>query len=207
MDYARWVHEIAPGLWHRTARHDRIHSEVSSYYLEAERVAIDVMTPPHGLDWFTDHGPPEHVVLSNRHHDRHAWRLHERFGSTVHCIRNGLYELDGRGPVEAFDFGDRLPGGIEVHEVDAICPDDTALHIAAHRALLCADGVVGMRSDGELGFVPDHLMDEPARTKERLRNAYRRLLNLDFELLLLAHGRPVLRGGREALRAFLGAER
>jgi len=60
---------------------------------------------------------PEHVVLSNRHHDREAWRVRDAFGSTVHCIRNGVYELEGRGPVEPFDFGDELPGGIVVHEV------------------------------------------------------------------------------------------
>ena len=59
--------------------------------------------------------------------------------------RNGLYELDGRGPVEPFEFGDQLPGEISVHEVDAICPDETALHIPRHRALACADGVVRWR--------------------------------------------------------------
>ena len=64
-----------------------------------------------------EHGSPEHVVLTNRHHDREAWRVRDAFGSTVHCIRNGVYELDGRGAVEPFDFGDELPGGIVVHEV------------------------------------------------------------------------------------------
>jgi hypothetical protein len=48
-------------------------------------------------------------------------------------------------------------------------------------------------------------MDEPAKTKEGLRDAYRRLLDLDFELLLLAHGDPVVSGGKEALRAFADA--
>ena len=51
-------------------------------------------------------------------------------------------------------------------EVGAICPDETALYVPAHRAL-----------------------------------AYRRLLELDFDLLL-AHGDPVLTGGKEALRTF-----
>jgi hypothetical protein len=81
-------------------------------------------------------------VLTNRHHDRDAWRLHEAFGCTVHCVRNGVHELEGRGPVEPFDFGDELPGEIFVHEVDAICPDETALHIPRHRAVPVADGVV-----------------------------------------------------------------
>jgi len=195
--------ELAPGLWHWTARRKSIGAEVSTYYLEAERVAIDPMIPPDGLEWFAAHGAPEHAVLSNRHHDRDAWRLREEFGCVVHCIRNGLYELDGRGPVEAFDFGDELPGGIVVHEVDAICPDETALHIPRHRALACADGVVRWEASDELGFVPDFLMDDPEDTKQRLREAYGSLLALDFDLLLLAHGDPVVGGARDALRAFV----
>lgn len=194
--------EIAPGLWHWTARRRSIGSEVSSYYLESERVLIDPMIPPEGLEWVEQHGPPEHAILTNRHHDRDAWRLHAAFGCTVHCIRNGLYELEGRGPVEAFDFGDRLPAEIWVHEVDAICPDETALYIPGHRALACADGVIRERS-GELQFVPDSLMDEPEQTKAGLRAAYRGLLELDFDLLLLAHGDPVVGGARDALREFV----
>jgi glyoxylase-like metal-dependent hydrolase (beta-lactamase superfamily II) len=195
------MRELAPGLWHWSARHDRIHVLVSSYYLAQSRVLIDPMVPRDGLSWFEEHGIPEHVLMTNRHHDRHAWRLRDEFGCAVHCISNGTYELEGRGSVEPFDFGDELPGGVVVHEVDAICADETALHIPSHGALACADGVIG--SDGQLSFVSDRLMDDPEQTKQGLREAYRRLLDLDFDLLLLAHGEPVAEGGKAALRAFV----
>ncbi len=196
------MQEIAPGLWHWSARHEHIHMDVSSYCLLPDRVVIDPMVPVEGLEWFEQHGPPEHVLLTNRHHDRDAWRLRDAFDCTVHCIRNGLHELEGRGPVEAFDFGAHLPGGAIVFEVDSICPDETALHIPAYRALACADGVVRWPGHDGLAFVPDQLMDDPDRTKVGLRDAYRRLVELDFELLLLAHGDPIVRSGKEALRAF-----
>jgi hypothetical protein len=197
------VQEIAPGLWHWTARHEHINTDVSSYYLLDERVLIDPMTPAEGLEWFELHAPPRHVLLTNRHHDRHAWRFREAFGCNVHCTANGLHALDGRGPVEPFDFGEELPGGIVAYEVDAICPDETALHIPAHRALACADGVVRWAGKERLTFVPDQLMDEPEQTKSALRESYRRLLDLDFDLLLLAHGDPVVGGAKDALRAFV----
>lgn len=197
------VREISPGLWHWTARHEHIGAQVSSYYLADERVLIDPMVPPEGLDRLREHGAPEHVLLTNRHHDRHSWRLRDEFGCTVHCIRNGIYELEGRGRVEPFDFGDELPGGVIVHEVDAICPDETALYIPRHHAIACADGVVRFRGGDELEFVPDQLMDDPEETKRGLREAYARLLELDFDLLLLAHGEPVVGGAKEALRTFL----
>jgi hypothetical protein len=196
--------EIAPGIWHWTARHPRIGIDVSSYYLVAERVAIDPLVPPEVERLFERLGAPEHVLLTNRHHDRDAWKLHGRYGCQVHCVREGVHELDGRGPVVAFEFGDRLPGGIRALKVDAICPDETALHIPAHRALALADGVVRMTADGPLGFVPDELMDEPEQAKRGLRRAYREILDsgIEVELLLLAHGAPVTSAGGLALRRF-----
>ena len=80
-----------------------------------------------------------------------------------------------------------------VHEVDAISPDESALHIPEVSALAVADGVVGY--DG-LRFVSDGLMDDPEETKAGLRAAYARLSDeLYFENLLVAHGDPVV-GGR-----------
>jgi glyoxylase-like metal-dependent hydrolase (beta-lactamase superfamily II) len=194
------MREITPGLWHWTARHDHIDADVSSYYLERERVLLDPMIPPEGIEWLKEHGPPEHVLLTNRHHDRDSWTLGEHFGCTIHCVRNGMAELKGRGPAEPFDFGDELPGGAIVHQVDAICPDETALHIPSHRALACADGVI--HYGAELGFVPERFMDDPERTKRELRDAYARLLDIDFDVLLLAHGTPWVGGAKQALRRF-----
>jgi glyoxylase-like metal-dependent hydrolase (beta-lactamase superfamily II) len=200
------MEEIATGLWHWSALHEHTGLQAHSYLLAAERVVLDPMLPGEGLEWFERHGRPEHVLLTNRHHDRDAWILREAFGCEVHCPRSGLQELVGRGALAPFDFGDELPGGVIAHEVDAICPDETALEIPAHRALACADGVVRWPQQPELlTFVPDFLMDDPPQTKAALCAAYRRLLALDFDLLLLAHGEPVVGGGREALRAFVEA--
>ncbi len=199
------MHEITPGLWHWTARHERIGSQVSSYYLVAERVLLDPMLPPGGMDWFEQHSTPAHVLLTNRHHDRQAWALQAKLGCQVHCIENGCHELEGRGQVTPFEFGDELPGGIRVHEIDAICPDETALHIPAHGALACADGVVRWPGVDGLTFVPDRLMDDPPETRAALAAAYRALLDLDFDRLLLAHGDPVTSGGKRALERFIAA--
>jgi hypothetical protein len=125
------VEEIAPGLWHWKALRQSIGSEVSSYYLLGERVLIDPMIPTEGLGWFDEHGRPEHLLMTNRHHDRDAWKLQDAFGCIVHCIRDGLHEVVGRGTVESFEFGDVLPGGVGAYEVDAICPDECALHVPA----------------------------------------------------------------------------
>ena len=196
------VKEIGPGLWHWTARHPHIGVKVSTYYLMAERVLLDPLLPSRGRKWFERHEAiPEHIVLTNRHHDRHSWKLQQAFGCQVHCIDTGASELEGRGDVTPFSFGDELPGGVVVHELAGLSFDETALHIPAHRALAIADSVVRM-SGPELEFVPDHLMDDPDRTKAEVLFNLRALLELDFDHLLLAHGAPIIADGKRELAQF-----
>ena len=46
-------------------------------------------------------------------------------------------------------------------------------------------------------------MDDPEETKAGLKQAFARLAEeLDFDVLLLAHGTPIASGGRDALRRF-----
>jgi hypothetical protein len=199
------VREIVPEIWHWSARHPRIGIVVHSYFLRAEGVLIDPLAPDDGLDWFAEHGPPTDVVLTNRHHYRSSAQFVERFGVTVRCVREGLHEFTHGELIEPFDVGDELPGGIVVHGVGAICPDETALHIPQHEALALADGAIRWEPGGPLAFVPDNMMDDPEQTKAGLRESYRRLADLEFRHLLLAHGEPFVGDGREALRTFVDA--
>ena len=198
------MREILPGVYHWTTVHARWDITIHSYWLAQERVLIDPRVPDEGLEWFAD-GPPVAALLTNRHHYRDSGRFHERFGCPVLCNRLGLHEFGAGEPVEGFDPGDALPGGVVALEVGGICPDESALHIPAHRAVAVADGVVRVPDDDPLRFVSDALMDDPARTKAELRDAYRRIAELDFDALLMAHGNPIVSGGREALADFAGA--
>jgi hypothetical protein len=172
--------------------------------LANERTLIDPMEPDQGLEWFAQAEPPQQVLLTNRHHLRHSARFAERFGCQVRASRPGMHEFTARDQVVPFDFGDELPGGIRAHEVGAICPDETALEIPRAGALAVADGLV--RTRGDLRFVSDQLLgDDPEAVKRGLRDAYRRLLDLDFDALLFAHGMPLTRRAKDALRRFVQA--
>jgi hypothetical protein len=197
------VREILPGLFHWTARHPKIQIEVSSYWWRDGRVLLDPLLPPGGVGAF--HGAdPEHVILTNRHHWRHSSELVAALGCTVWCNEAGLHEFTHGEPVRGFRAGAKLPGGIESHPVGVLCPDETALRLpVAGGALAVADGVVRDHG-GPLGFVPDPLLgDDPAAVKKGLREVYGELCSrLEFDALLLAHGLPMIRGGRAALAHF-----
>jgi hypothetical protein len=200
-------HELTPGLFHWTALHDGIGQDVSSYYVRDARVLIDPMLLEAGLDWLGDNGPPETILLTNRHHYRHSGRIVERFGAVVRVARPGMVAFSPDQVVEPFDFGEVLPADIVAHEVRAQgWIDETALEIPGSRALACADGVIRAGMDGPLAFVPDWLLgDDPEEVKRGMRASYGRLVDeVEFDHLLLAHGLPFVGEGRKRLAAFVG---
>ena len=200
---AQPIRQIAPGIVHWTAPHPRIGMDVSSYALTRAGVLFDPLTPAEGLDWFEEHGVPvRDVLLSNRHHLRHAPAFAERYGCAIHAARAGMHEFAPQDGVVPFDAGQALTGGVVAHEVAVICPDETAFEVPDARALVVADGVIS--HDG-LQFVPDHLIgDDPPAIRKGLLARYAQLVEeVDFDHLLTAHGDPIVGTGRAALRDFV----
>ncbi len=205
------IREILPGVFHWRTVHPAIRIEVSCHYLEAARMLLDPLLPEEGLAWFERRRAPRHILLTNRLHSRQSQRFVEAFGCEVWCNEAGLGHFGAKGEVRdlrvrGFPPGEVLPGGIESHEVGVLCPDETAFRIpGVAPALAVADGVV-RDGAGPLVFVPDSLLGEdPEAVKRGLRAAYRRLLALDFDHLLLAHGNPWIGGAREVLAEFVGS--
>src|SRR5918994_891484 len=100
------MQEIAPGVVHWTTFHEGIRHDVSSYYVVSGGVLVDPRAPEGGFEALAERfGTPRAVVLTNRHHYRHAGEAVERFGVTVHVHRDGLHEFTRGEPVQGFAFG------------------------------------------------------------------------------------------------------
>ena len=194
------MEEIVEGVFHWKAIHPNTGSEAGCHFVAGSGTAIDPLLPEEGIEWFDGHGV-ERVVLSARHHLRHAAEIAERFGCPILCHESGLHEFEDGPSVEGFAFGNRLADDVVALEMDSISPDDTVLRIEqGGGALLFADSVVNR---GSLGFVSDDLIgDDPEAVKAKIRDRCTALLDERFEHLLFAHGDPLLGGGRPALQAF-----
>src|SRR5918911_103713 len=123
------IREILPGIYHWTRTHPKIRIAVSSYYVEPAGVLIDPLVPREGLGWFEGHRRPEQAVMTIRHHLREGERFADAFGCELRCHAAGLHEFAGGPDVTPFEFGDELAPGVTALEVDAISPEETALHI------------------------------------------------------------------------------
>ena len=189
--------EITPGLLVWTAFRDTIGKSVHSHYVVAPGVFIDTMPPDGELP-----GAPRLVVLTNRHHLRYA----AEYDCPIRCHQAGLHQFEGAEfDVQGFAFGDELAPGVRALEVGMLCPEETALHIAAGDGFLAVADALIRRDDGRLGFVSDWLLgDDPDAIKAGLRDAFARLLETEeFDGLLLAHGDPTQSGGRAELERFV----
>ena len=188
------MEEIAPGIQHWKATHPNLGIPVSSYWIPDLRLLLDPIAVPDEVD------DVELVLLSCRHHLRDSLEAAERFGASVCAPRTGMHEFPEDTPIRSYDFGDALAGGaVTAHQVGGLSPDETALHIPSVDALGIADGAI--RYGDELAFVPDQYMDDPEQDKADLKRGFSELADqLDFDVLLLAHGTPYPSGGRDALR-------
>jgi glyoxylase-like metal-dependent hydrolase (beta-lactamase superfamily II) len=189
--------EIAPGIRHWKAVHPNIGIEVSSYWVPELRLLLDPLAVPEEVE------EVEHILLSCRHHTRDSLEAAERFGATIRAPRTGMHDYPDDTPIQSYDFGESLLGGaVTTHEVGGLSPDETALHIPSVNALSIADGAI--RYGDDLDFVPDQYMDDPDKDKADLKRGFGQLADtLEFDVLLLAHGKPYPSGGREALRRFV----
>jgi glyoxylase-like metal-dependent hydrolase (beta-lactamase superfamily II) len=74
-------------------------------------------------------------------------------------------------------------------------PGEIALHWPERKILLVGDAIVG-DSPGRCKLLPEKVVDDPARLRESVRG----LLALDFEILLVGDGEPILQFAKERLR-------
>jgi glyoxylase-like metal-dependent hydrolase (beta-lactamase superfamily II) len=147
------------------------------------------------LDWLAKEGVAR-ILITNRNHTRAANRVRERTGARVaihsadapHAREQGT-EIDIELEV------DQRMGPFRVVGVPGKSPGEVALHDPARRLLVVGDAVIG-NPPGQLSLLSESVMDDP----RRLRASVRKLLQLDFDAVLVGDGVPILEGGRERLR-------
>ncbi len=136
------------------------------------------------------------IILTNRNHSRAANRVRARTGArtVIHAddadhARSQETELD-----DALEVGG-MAGPLDVIDASGKSPGEVALLWRDRGILIVGDALIG-NPPGQCGFLPERVMDDPAR----LRRNVRKLLDLDFDILLVGDGESILQNAKARLK-------
>jgi hypothetical protein len=202
------MNEILPGVWHWTAMHPPIGARVSSYFVQPAAIVIDPKLPEEGLDAaFADRPRPQQVVLTSGHHLRDSQAFAEAFDIPIRASFAAIEHLgDGAPPIRPFNEGEEVAPGVHAIQIGVLAPDEGGLHLTGvpGGAVALADAI--HHYGDALGFFSDELLGaHPDRVKEGLKEKLRALLERDFDAVLFAHGDPLVKDGKAALRRFVSS--
>jgi glyoxylase-like metal-dependent hydrolase (beta-lactamase superfamily II) len=175
----------------------------NGYAVSTEGGTVLIDPPDPGADgWRTLDllEPYAGVWVTNRNHSRAAGACRQRYGVTVSAHEADVDRL-AAGADQTVRGGEIIAGEIEVVHVPGKSPGEIAFHLPQSRALIVGDVVIGV-PPGELSTYPDEVIED----RGRLVESAARLLDYDFEALLLCDGEPLPWGGKAKLRQFVERE-
>ena len=159
-------------------------------------ICVDPVEPTSDdLDAIVEEGVTR-IVLTNRNHSRAANQVRGRTGArtVIHAddaehARSQDTELDGE-----LNIGSRI-GPLEVVGAAGKSPGEVALFWRDRGILIVGDAIIG-NPPGRCGLLPERVMDDPAG----LRSNVRKLLDLDFDILLVGDGASILDDAKDRLK-------
>ena len=137
------------------------------------------------------------VWITNRNHSRAAAAFRERYRVPVRAHQDDAAKLEA-GADETVRGGEMLPGDIKLIHAPGKSPGEVAFHIPRSRALIVGDVVIGVPA-GALSTYPDKVIED----MEELHRSAAKLLEYDFDALLLCDGEPIVSGGKQKLQEFV----
>jgi glyoxylase-like metal-dependent hydrolase (beta-lactamase superfamily II) len=168
---------------------------------ERGNLCVDPVEPDEAtLDRLAKEGVAR-ILITNRNHVRAANAVRERTGATVaiHPADAAYARQQGAALDAALEVG-TLVGPFRIVGVPGKSPGEVAFHDPGRRLLILGDAAIG-NPPGRLSLLPERAMDDPPQ----LQSSLRRLLELDFDAVLVGDGAPIRVGGLERLRQLVAA--
>ena len=191
------MREILEGVYMWSRLSEPHGYDFNGYFLRQEsgNIVVDPVEPSdQDLAFLRDEGVAE-ILLTNRNHSRAANALREATGAHTLIHRSDADHAQRQGCIvdEAMSSGE-LHGELQVVPAKGKSPGEIALYWARRGILILGDAVIG-NPPGRLSLLPEDKLDDPGR----LRDSLRALAEIDFEVLLLGDGVPILQDAKARL--------
>jgi glyoxylase-like metal-dependent hydrolase (beta-lactamase superfamily II) len=193
----RTVHAILPEIFTWTWYSEPHGYDFNGYLVlhPAGNLCIDPVPPSDAcLDEIARMGVAR-ILVTNRNHSRAANAVRARTGAQTLIHPDDAAYARSQGMVVD---GDLRPAGkvgpLAVVAVPGKSPGEVALHWPERKVLFVGDAVIG-NPPGRCSLLREKVMDDPGQ----LRRSVRKLIDLDFDALLVGDGTPILEGARSRL--------
>ena len=198
--------EIIPGIfaWHEFSKEKQLNFNGYLLIGEGESVLID---PPgmseksfalmESLVKKYSNNPLNTILLTNVHHERACDEFKRIFGVKIWINENDSLGLEGEAD-QTFKDGDRLPCGlVAINIQNQKSPGESALFLEERGVMIVGDALIG-KVPGKVNMLPPDKYLDPVIAKKRLN----KILDYDFDILLVGDGEPILKNAKEAVKIF-----
>ena len=204
------MREILPGIFMWGSTYTDRPWDLNGYAIRFDGCTVLVDPPERGEDdWpiFDAMKPIAKIILTNRDHVRDTKLFQTRYGARLGAGADEVPQLAPFVIDETVREGDLIAGALRVIHLPGKSAGEIGLYFdPAHHAvsremggiLLLGDAIIG-NPPGALSLIPEAKLDDPAKLKRSLP----KLLDYDFDVLLLCDRQPVLTGGKLKIAEFL----
>jgi len=191
--------KTGPGFYTWSFFHPEVKTECASHVFVHDQslIFIDPFPVEGALEAEINRlGSPTAILLTNANHKRAVLQAKKQFNVPVGAGAEAIGEL-GFIPEVIVD------SLVQIHSLKPISlkgagAGEFAYHCPKNKTLVVGDALVNTEKDG-LVILPEKYCTDARLLKTSLA----KLLDLDFDNLLVAHGRPVLGGARAKISALL----
>lgn len=135
------------------------------------------------------------ILLTNRNHSRAANVVRARTGAKTLIHPDDAEHARGQGATIDGELrvGEKI-GPLTIVAVPGKSPGEVAFYWSERKLLVVGDAVIG-NPPGRCGLLREKVMDDPGY----LKRSVRKLLQLEFDVLLVGDGTPILEGAKPRL--------
>ena len=199
--------EILPGIftWHEFSEEKKLNfngylivSTEGSVLIDPPKITEDDFAELESLVNKNSKSPLRAILLTNVHHERECDEVRKRFDAPVLINEKDEAGLEGKAD-KTFADGDALPAGLNTFKFEnQKSPGESAFFLKERGVMILGDALIG-KVPGKLNMLPPDKYRDPKLAKKGLS----KLLDYEFESILVGDGEPILKDAKEAVKVFL----
>jgi glyoxylase-like metal-dependent hydrolase (beta-lactamase superfamily II) len=199
--------EILPGIftWHEFSEEKQLNfngylliTAGESVLIDPPRMTEEVFTKFESLAGKNSKHPLQAILLTNVHHERECGEVRKKLDAPVLINEKDEAGLEGKAD-KTFADGDALPCGLMTFKFEnQKSPGESAFFQKERGVMILGDALIG-KVPGKLNMLPP----DKYRDSKLAKKGLSKLLDYEFESLLVGDGESILMNAKEAVKVFL----